>query len=68
MNRIDGVNFKDAWPNRVIVRLKGVGLDDVLIFYLGREDLIRNKRASGRSKDLDDLRFLESEKKRSRGG
>lgn len=61
VNQIDGVNFKKSWRNRVIVRLKGTGLDDALIFYLGREDLIRNKRASGRSKDLDDLRFLESE-------
>ena len=61
VNQIDGVNFKHAWLNRVIVRLKGAGLDDTLIFYLGRADLIRNKRASGRSKDLDDLRFLESE-------
>ena len=63
VNQIDGVNFKEAWRNRVIVQLKGTGLDDAFIFYLGREDLIRNKRASGRPKDLDDLRFLESEQK-----
>ena len=63
VNQIDGVNFKEAWRNRVIVRLKGAGLDDAFIFYLGLKDLIRNKRASGRSKDLDDLRFLESKQK-----
>jgi|GEM_PF-110230 len=63
VNQIDGVNFKEAWRNRLIVRIKGAGLDDAFIFYLGREDLIRNKRASGRPKDLDDLRFLESEQK-----
>ena len=63
VNQIDGVNFQEAWRNRVIVQLKGTGLDDTCIFYLGLKDLIRNKRASGRSKDLDDLRFLESEQK-----
>jgi len=60
VNQIDGVNFKEAWRNKVIVQLKGPGLDNAFIFYLGREDLIRNKQASGRPKDLDDLRFLES--------
>jgi hypothetical protein len=63
VNYIDGVNFKEAWRNRVTVQLKSAGLDDVFIFYLGRKDLIRNKRAAGRPKDLDDLRFLESEQK-----
>ena len=63
VNQIDGINFKEAWCNKVIVQLKGAGLDDALIFYLGLKDLIRNKRASGRSKDLDDLRFLESDRK-----
>lgn len=28
--------------------------------FLGRQDLIRNKRASGRSKDLVDLDILEA--------
>ena len=63
VNQIDGVNFKEAWSNRVIVRLKGTGLDNAFIFYMDREYLIRNKRASGRPKDLDDLRFLESGQK-----
>ena len=29
--------------------------------FLGRDDLIRNKRASGRPKDLADLDILEGE-------
>jgi len=60
VNQIDGVNFKEAWCDKVTVQLKGAGLDNAFIFYLGREDLIRNKRAAGRPKDLDDVRFLES--------
>ena len=63
VNQIDGVKFEEAWHNKEIVQLKGAGLNDVCIFYLGRKDLIRNKRAAGRPKDLDDLRFLESEQK-----
>ncbi len=63
VNQIDGVNFAEAWRNRVVVPLTGAGKDDLRIFYLGRDDLVRNKRASGRPKDLDDLRFLESGRK-----
>ena len=63
VNQIDGVTFREAWPNRAIVQLEGKGFDDVSIFYMGRKELILNKRAAGRSKDLDDLRFLESGKK-----
>jgi len=59
INKIDGVTFKEAWPNRVNVQLKGPGFDSVSIFYIGRKELVLNKRASGRPKDLDDLRFLE---------
>lgn len=63
VNQIDGINFSEAWRNKVTVRLKGAGLDNVFIFYLGLEDLIRNKQAVGRPKDLDDLRFFQSERK-----
>ena len=63
VNHIDGVNFNEAWRNKVTVQLKGTGVDGAFIFYMGRKDLIRNKKASGRPKDLDDLRFLESGRK-----
>jgi len=53
---ISGLEFDEAWENRVTRR---VGSDDVP--FLGRPDLIRNKRASGRSKDLADLEILERE-------
>jgi hypothetical protein len=51
---ISGVTFAEAWPNRV---LHTVG--DLSIPFLGQGDLIRNKRASGRPKDLVDLDLLE---------
>lgn len=51
---ISGVTFAEAWPNRV---LHAVG--DLSVPFLGQDDLIRNKRASGRPKDLVDLDLLE---------
>ena len=53
MTSISGVDFEDAWDGRV----EGV-LFDVPVSFLGREALIRNKRASGRPKDLEDVRSL----------
>jgi len=51
---VSGVRFADAWPNRVGGLLGGVPAE-----FLGRGDLIVNKRASGRPKDLADLDRLE---------
>lgn len=51
---IDGATFAEAWEGRVKGRF---GSQDV--YYLGRAELIRNKRASGRTQDLADLEWLE---------
>ena len=51
---IDGVTFDEAWQGRVKGRF---GSQDV--YFLGKTDLIRNKRASGRKQDLADLEWLE---------
>lgn len=56
---IDGVSFSDAWPNQKLVTVDGLEIP-----CLGRDELIRNKRASGRDKDLVDLKTLEAEKAR----
>lgn len=54
LTSIDGVTFDEAWPERMIVELEGLFLP-----VIGRAQLIRNKRASGRPKDLADLSWLE---------
>ncbi|MGH9866794.1 MAG: nucleotidyltransferase [Candidatus Polarisedimenticolia bacterium] len=54
MTRLTGLDFEKAWPNRVTHR---IGRDDVP--FLGRDDLMANKRATGRLKDLADLEILE---------
>ena len=53
---LSGLDFDDAWSNRT---MHSFGSREVP--FLGRDDLIRNKRACGRPKDLADLEILESE-------
>jgi hypothetical protein len=59
-NRIDvlmgvtGLTFPEAWSRRVPSTY-----GDIAIHLLAREDLIRNKRATGRPQDLEDLRALD---------
>lgn len=58
VNQIDGVTFAEAWLNRVAVKVSAHETE-ISIWLVGIDDLIRNKRAAARPKDLDDLRFLE---------
>lgn len=53
LTSISGVSFDDAWSNRDA----GV-LGDIAVSFIGREELIKNKRAAGRQKDLADLEEL----------
>ncbi|HLB37398.1 MAG TPA: hypothetical protein VJL31_12575 [Gemmatimonadales bacterium] len=53
MTSVSGVGFADAWESR----LSGA-LFEVPVAFIGRDAFIRNKRASGRPKDLEDLRSL----------
>lgn len=53
---ISGVTFDEAWRSRLAVHVGGV---DGPVFFIGREALIRNKRASGRPQDLVDAARLE---------
>jgi hypothetical protein len=51
---ISGVEFDSAWPNRVEVML-----EQVRVPVLGLDDLVANKRASGRDRDHADLKGLQ---------
>jgi len=57
LNDIDGVEFESAWRRRTRVTLEGQS-GGIPFSYIGLEDLIQNKRASGRPKDQEDLPFL----------
>jgi hypothetical protein len=54
LTSISGVEFDAAWPNR-----REAAVDGLKFFVLGRSELLQNKRASGRPKDLADVAWLE---------
>ena len=58
VNDIDGVSFDEAWPGRVDAVVPTES-GEVLLTFIGLEALVKNKRASGRPKDLDDLAYLD---------
>ncbi len=58
INAISGVSFKTAWKNRITGRYGGTD-----IYYLSRSDLLKNKKASGRPRDILDIDELKRVKK-----
>ena len=57
LNRIDGVDFAQAWRSRVTVIIR-TAAEQFSLHYLGLADLIRNKETCARPKDQEDLKFL----------
>jgi hypothetical protein len=54
LTSITGVEFEDAWINRTQTQINGINVS-----VIGREELLKNKRATGRPKDLADIAWLE---------
>lgn len=54
LTSISGVEFDEAWRKRVPTAVEGVSFS-----VLGRDELLINKRATGRPKDLADAAWLE---------
>ena len=50
LTSIDGVSFASCYANR-----KEVVFDGLAMNFIGYHDLVKNKRATGRHRDLDDL-------------
>ncbi len=55
LTSISGVEFDSAWGHRRVTTMDGIEFS-----VLGREDLLANKLASGRPKDLVDAEWLKS--------
>ena len=53
LTSIDGVNFTEAWKRKVIGKY-----GDQTLYFISKEDLILNKKASIRKKVLNDLEDL----------
>lgn len=58
LTSISGVEFDGAWENRITIFLDGLTLP-----VIGRQELLQNKRASGRPKDIADVHTLNSGEK-----
>jgi hypothetical protein len=50
---VDGIEFDEGWQHKV-----SITIDDLEIDILSKEDLLRNKLATGRDKDQGDIVWL----------
>jgi hypothetical protein len=50
LTELTGLTFAEAWPDRIRRPFGSVDVD-----FIGRDAFIRNKRATGRPKDLGDI-------------
>jgi hypothetical protein len=60
INTIEGVEFSEVWENCKIEQLSLENEQYIDIYIIGLNQLIKNKKASGRYKDLEDLEYLTS--------
>jgi predicted nucleotidyltransferase len=61
LQHIDGVTFDEAWENRI----EGIIDGQIQAAVISRDDLIRNKLATGREQDILDVKKLRTAKQRS---
>ena len=54
INQASGIDIKDCYTRRKVITVDGVAVS-----IISREDLIKNKKASGREKDMADAKMLE---------
>lgn len=54
LTSIDGVSFHECYPNRKTITITGLPVN-----FIGYDDLIKNKKASGRHQDLGDIENLQ---------
>jgi len=68
-SNVRGNNFgkiqtiSDAWKNKRVEEIKR-RKGKIKIYYIGLDELIRNKEALRRPKDLEDLKYLRKIKKK----
>ena len=58
LGSISGVTFGQAWASRVKETMEISGTR-YPVFFIGKEMLLENKKAAGRGKDVDDIRYLD---------
>ena len=50
---VAGATWEEIWKSKVQAELQGV-----ITYFASLDDLIKMKKAAGRGKDIDDLRYL----------
>lgn len=63
LTSISGVDFEEAWNGKATGELDGLR-----VFFLGFDALLKNKRASGRERDLVDANKLSAVKTKTKRG
>ena len=53
INQVDGVNFAECFKNK-----KEVIADDLILYFIGYDDLLINKKTTSRPRDIDDIENL----------
>lgn len=53
LTQIDGVTFSECYQNKIQVEIDGLNVN-----FIGYNDLLKNKKESGRLRDLDDIENL----------
>lgn len=56
LTELSGLDFLPAWQNRIEIEM-----DELRIPVIARSDLVTNKRATGRTKDIADVETLEND-------
>ena len=60
LTSVSGVSWNEVWKNRV----KGIfGSSNIPVCFIGKTQLIKNKKKTGRLQDLADVRQLEKDKR-----
>ena len=54
ITHIDGVDFNEAYPSRNTIVMEGLNLP-----FISKDNLIKNKKSTGRDKDYVDVKHLE---------
>lgn len=62
VNRIEAVSFDEAWRNKATTYMD-IQDQTISIHFIGLDELIRNKEALRRHKDLEDLKYLRKARK-----
>lgn len=55
---VKGVSFEEVWINKVRAKF-----GNIFVYFASLDALIKMKRAAGRAKDLEDLKYLKKLKK-----